>query len=50
MAGSDLLWKKSTVGWQVVGADLMWEKSTAASCQQNKMLENNLQPKFEMAD
>jgi hypothetical protein len=28
MAGADLLWEKSTVGWLLV-ADLFWEKSTA---------------------
>jgi hypothetical protein len=28
MAGVDLLWEKSTVGWLLV-ADLFWDKSTA---------------------
>jgi hypothetical protein len=28
MAGADLFWEKSTVGWLLM-ADLFWEKSTA---------------------
>ena len=38
VAGADLLWEKSIVGWLVAGVDLVWEKSIVAGNQQNRVI------------